>query len=275
MVKTTSEANAVYLSSNVKSLKANREDIAMITVDLKDKNGLHIPTSTNEIKFTINGPGKIIGVGNGDPTSHEPDKYLETISTLDLTNLKEKIVESTDNRLETSADFDDSDWQKAFTDERTEKFVQSAKAIVYRGSFNLTEADLKAAVTFFYNSIGKQQSVFVNGKEIGKNLRENKQGDVFKLDASYLKAGVNTIAIVTTPLFKKQIWESVNTNPGLIQVVKPAEQWKRKLFSGLAQVIVQSTGGSGEIVLTANSAGLKPGKVKIQTQAIRPRPTIE
>ena len=275
MVKTTSEANAVYLSSNVKSLKANREDIAIITVDLKDKNGLHIPTSTNEIKFTINGPGKIIGVGNGDPTSHEPDKYLETISTLDLTNLKEKIVEGTDNRLETSAEFDDSDWQKAFTDERTEKFAQSAKAIVYRGSFNLTEADLKAAVTFFYNSIGKQQSVFVNGKEIGKNLQENKQGDVFKLDASYLKAGVNTIAIVTTPLFKKQIWESVNTNPGLIQIVKPAEQWKRKLFSGLAQVIVQSTGESGEIVLTANSAGLKPGKVKIQTQAIRPRPTIE
>ena len=105
------------------------------------------------------------------------------------------------------------------------------------------------AVTFFYNSIGKQQSVFVNGKEIGKNLQENKQGDVFKLDASYLKAGVNTIAIVTTPLFKKQIWESVNTNPGLIQIVKPAEQWKRKLFSGLAQVIVQSTGESGEIVL--------------------------
>lgn len=24
--------------------------------------------------FTIDGPGKILGVGNGDPSSHEPDK---------------------------------------------------------------------------------------------------------------------------------------------------------------------------------------------------------
>jgi beta-galactosidase len=28
----------------------------------------------NEILFQLSGPGKIIGVGNGDPSSHEPDK---------------------------------------------------------------------------------------------------------------------------------------------------------------------------------------------------------
>jgi beta-galactosidase len=28
----------------------------------------------NEVSFVVAGPGKIIGVGNGDPTSHEPDK---------------------------------------------------------------------------------------------------------------------------------------------------------------------------------------------------------
>ena len=26
------------------------------------------------VKFSIEGPGKIIGTGNGDPSSHEPDK---------------------------------------------------------------------------------------------------------------------------------------------------------------------------------------------------------
>lgn len=275
IVKTTSEAVAIHLSSNIKNFNANRQDIAMITVDLKDKNGLHIPTSTNEIKFTIEGPGKIIGVGNGDPTSLEADKYLETITTLRISNLKEKIVESLENRPETSADFDDSNWQKAFIDERTEKFAQSANAIVYRGSFDLTDADLSAKVTFFYNSIGKQQSLFVNGKEIGKNLPENSKGDEFKLNPSMLKVGTNTIAIVATPLFKKQSWESVNADPGLLQIVKPAEQWKRKLFSGLAQVIVQSTGEAGEITLRASSEGLKPAIVKIKAQAIKPEPIVD
>jgi hypothetical protein len=28
----------------------------------------------NKINFTIEGAGKIIGVGNGDPACHEPDK---------------------------------------------------------------------------------------------------------------------------------------------------------------------------------------------------------
>ena len=29
------------------------------------------------IHFELKGPGKIIGVGNGDPSSHEPDKASE------------------------------------------------------------------------------------------------------------------------------------------------------------------------------------------------------
>ncbi|MDE3053953.1 MAG: hypothetical protein KGJ70_08715, partial [Gemmatimonadota bacterium] len=28
----------------------------------------------DEITFVISGPGRLIGVGNGDPSSHEPDK---------------------------------------------------------------------------------------------------------------------------------------------------------------------------------------------------------
>lgn len=274
-VKTTGNPSQVQLSSDVKNIKANREDLAMITVDLRDKNGLHIPTSTNEISFSITGPGKIIGVGNGDPTSSEPDKYLETISTLEISDLKEKIVENMDDRPEVSDSFDDSNWQQAFRDDRTEQFAQSAKALVYRGSFNLTQEDLKSAISFFYNSLGKQQSLFINGKEIAASLPENKKGDTFKLDPAILKVGKNTLAIVAIPLFKKQSWESINMNPGLIQLLKPAGQWKRKLFSGLAQVIVQSTGEPGQITLKGSSAGLKSGEVKIYAQPAKHRPVVD
>jgi len=32
-----------------------------------------VPTASNLVKFSIEGPGKIIGTGNGNPSSHEPD----------------------------------------------------------------------------------------------------------------------------------------------------------------------------------------------------------
>jgi beta-galactosidase len=36
-----------------------------------------VPTAADEIAFALTGPGKIIGVGNGDPSSHEPELFLE------------------------------------------------------------------------------------------------------------------------------------------------------------------------------------------------------
>jgi beta-galactosidase len=48
----------------------------------------------------------------------------------------------------------------------------------------------------------------------------------------------------------------------LIQLVIPAGTWKRKLFNGLAQVIIQTTQEPGDIILTATSPDLKPASLK-------------
>ena len=45
--------------------------------------------------------------------------------------------------------------------------------------------------------------------------------------------------------------------PAVVKVRTPAEPWKRKLFNGLAQVIVQSTAESGELTLVATAPGLE------------------
>ena len=37
-----------------------------------------VPVAQNKIHFTIEGAGSIIGVGNGDPSCHEPDVYVPT-----------------------------------------------------------------------------------------------------------------------------------------------------------------------------------------------------
>lgn len=73
-VTTTGTAAAVRLSPDQTALVADNEDVAMIPVSITDAAGRVVPTADNEVAFEVTGPGHIAGVGNGDPTSHEPDK---------------------------------------------------------------------------------------------------------------------------------------------------------------------------------------------------------
>ncbi|MFZ6013483.1 MAG: hypothetical protein ACOYXT_24290, partial [Bacteroidota bacterium] len=71
--------------------------------------------------------------------------------------------------------------------------------------------------------------------------------------------------ILNTPIPKRNEWDNVNTDPGLVQIRVNADPYKRKLFNGLAQIIVQAD-GKGEVILEATSQGLKSAILKIQVQ---------
>jgi beta-galactosidase len=61
-----------------------------------DSEGREVPTAENLIHFDVEGNGKIIGVGNGNPSSHEHDKYLDGNYKRKLFSGKcEVIVQST------------------------------------------------------------------------------------------------------------------------------------------------------------------------------------
>ncbi|OAN67222.1 beta-galactosidase GalA [Sphingomonas sp. TDK1] len=49
------------------------EDVQPITIDAVDAKGRHVPTANLMANFTVEGAA-ILGVGNGDPNSHEPEK---------------------------------------------------------------------------------------------------------------------------------------------------------------------------------------------------------
>ena len=273
-VQTTGAAASIQLSSTAPSLNANKEDIAVITVETFDNKKLHVPTADNEISFSLQGPANIIGVGNGQPTSVEPDRYLPIIQTVSIDNLKEKAVENITSRSETAATYDDAGWQTAFRDDRSQAFGEKVKALVYRGSFTMPELKGDETIRFFYNSIGHDQSIYINGTEIAANLKQEQRGNEFAIDASLLHTGVNTIAIAATPLLKRQSWDNINTNPGLFQIITPAAGWKRKLFNGLAQIIIQATGEPGDITLTATSNGLKTGVLQLKSVQAELRPAV-
>lgn len=73
-VKTTDTPFAIKLTPSVEKMRANGTDLAIINVSIVDKNGLEVPVADNVIKFRVSENAKILGVGNGDPSSHEPDQ---------------------------------------------------------------------------------------------------------------------------------------------------------------------------------------------------------
>jgi beta-galactosidase len=68
---------AIQLKSDRATIGADGEDVAVIAVEITDRQGRVVPTAGNKVSFAVSGSGKLIGVGNGDPTSHEPDKAFE------------------------------------------------------------------------------------------------------------------------------------------------------------------------------------------------------
>jgi beta-galactosidase len=79
-VETTGDATQIQLTPDRKAINADGEDVAVFTVSALDAQGRTVPMAQNKVNFTIEGAGKIIGVGNGDPACHEPD----TIAAEDL-----------------------------------------------------------------------------------------------------------------------------------------------------------------------------------------------
>jgi beta-galactosidase len=73
-VSTTGEPAAISLVIDRDSIAADRRDVAHLTVQIVDDKGRVVPLAENEVTFAIQGEGRIIGVDNGNPVSHEDYK---------------------------------------------------------------------------------------------------------------------------------------------------------------------------------------------------------
>jgi beta-galactosidase len=73
VVETTGAPVALRLTPDRAAMAADGEDAQPFTVDAIDARGRHVPTANLPVEFAISG-GTIIGLGNGDPNSDEPEK---------------------------------------------------------------------------------------------------------------------------------------------------------------------------------------------------------
>lgn len=73
-LSTTGAPAAVKLSCDREQISADRRTVAHLVAEVVDDSGRTVPTADNELTFTIDGPAKLIGLDNGNPTSHESYK---------------------------------------------------------------------------------------------------------------------------------------------------------------------------------------------------------
>ena len=76
-VETTGQASEVVVTPYKTTMLADGKDAAVINITAVDKQGREVPDANNLVTFSLNGDAKIIGLGNGDPSSHEPDKIFD------------------------------------------------------------------------------------------------------------------------------------------------------------------------------------------------------
>jgi beta-galactosidase len=233
-----------------------------------------VPIADNEITFGIQGSGKIIGVGNGDPSSHEPDVWLTKWPVHSTVVTDWKWTRIPNARLtdlpEVTANFNDSAWEKGNVRSDSGPLAGGENG-VFRGRVTVSEQDLAVeTVKLSFGMIDDEGWVYVNGQMAGES-HDWQAAPAFDVKR-FLHPGTNTIAVAVA---NGSGAGGVNKGVTLLFQEKPeVPEWKRSVFNGLAQVIVQSSREPGEVKLTARAEHLSPATVTLQSQAVEPPPSV-
>ncbi len=73
-VETAGAPASLRLTTDRTKILADGEDLTTVAVEVLDAKGRVCPTAANEVTFAVEGAGAVGGVGNGDPSDHDPDK---------------------------------------------------------------------------------------------------------------------------------------------------------------------------------------------------------
>jgi beta-galactosidase len=279
-VETTGDAAQIRLTPDRSTINADGEDVSVFTVSALDAQGRAVPVAQNQVNFSIAGAGKILGVGNGDPSCHEPDVFIpqSPVHSIAVNNWRYQLAKLPSKRgasaPEYAPDYDDSAWNtiKPKTDGDTgDMFLKESETAIYRAHFTLTEDEAKSfGAQIRFSTIDDHGWVFVNNQRVGESHDWQAQ-PVFDIKSA-VHAGDNVVAVgVKNDANAGGLSPDVNVE---IMGDPQASPWSRSLFNGLAQVIVQSTRAAGEIKLTASADGLQSATATVTTQTAAGRPSV-
>ncbi|HVU17258.1 MAG TPA: beta-galactosidase GalA [Candidatus Didemnitutus sp.] len=261
--ETTGAAAAVHLDADRATIDANGEDVSVVTVTARDDAGRVVPIAMNAVHFELAGPGRIIGVGNGDPSCHEPDVVVRepVIHERDVSGWRWLQVpqENMVGLPQEAAKFDDASW--AAVDVNTEKGpLGNHERGVFRAHFTMTEQELASpAVELWFGHVEGSGQLYVNGEAVAR-VGDARGASVCSVK-KFLHAGDNVVAVGIAN------WGDVGgLNQGVrlrfVEAGAPGS-WSRSLFNGYAEIIVQASRHAGALKLTATSNGLKSSEITI------------
>ena len=72
--ETTGPPAQLALLPNRQTFEADGEDVISVAVEVRDAQGRLVPTDSSNVRFSLSGAGRILGVANGDPSSREADR---------------------------------------------------------------------------------------------------------------------------------------------------------------------------------------------------------
>ena len=273
-VETTGAPAGVQLTPDRAAIDANGEDVSVVTVAIADAQGRIVPGAGDSIAFELAGPGRILGVGNGDPSCHEPDVVVTTapLRTVPVADWRWKKIADpyAPNLPEAGIQFDDSGWAKLDVNTESGPLGLHENGVL-RARFTVTAEDLASpAVELWFGKIDGDGAVYLNGQRIGKT-GDPRGASIYNVKAQ-LHPGENTVAVT---LANYGSAAGLNRGVCLRFQGKPAPvSWRRSAFNGLAQIIVQSTREAGAIRLTARAEGLQPATITIRSEAAPLRPIV-
>jgi beta-galactosidase len=226
---TTGAPTTVHLASDRPTIAADGRDVAVFTVEVRDSKGRVVPTAGELIRFTVAGPGRIIGVGNGDPSSHEPDTFVPIVQRLGLGRLNVSDVAAEQSTITFEATFD-------------------------------RPAGSGLELALLLEALGRTQSAYLNGQALYVDAAASAARAAVPLDANALRDQGNRLRIEAQPFEQPaQRHDALRLEPAALRILTAAPQPQRRTFNGFAQVIVQSTGERGTIRITASSGELRSG----------------
>ncbi len=234
-VETTGPSAAVTLVPDRTMIKADGRDVAVVTVEIRDNASRIVPTAGNEVGFTISGPGRIIGVGNGDPSSLEPDQFVGSSHSIPL-----------------------GEWIAPNP-------AVSTGDVAFETTFDLPPSATGETFSLLLNALGPRQTAELNGEILYRDADPAHSRVEVPVDGGKLRHTGNKLRLVS-PVFP--VWRDreglAQFHPAALRVLRAAPAWHRAAFNGLAQVIVQSTGAPGVITLHATSPDLSTAVANIQ-----------
>ncbi|AOS44585.1 Beta-galactosidase [Lacunisphaera limnophila] len=226
-VETTGPAAAVVLVPDRPAIKADGRDVAVVTVEIRDAAGRLVPTAGDLVGFTISGPGRIIGVGNGDPSSLEADQFVGSSRSVTL-----------------------GEWAAPNPAVNTGE-------VTFETTFDLPPPADGETYSLLLNTLGPRQTAELNGEILYRDADPAHSRVELANTGGKLKPAGNKLRLVS-PVYPE--WRDreglAQFHPLSLRIQQAAPPWQRAAFNGLAQVIVQSTGEPGVITLRAASAHL-------------------